>query len=246
MFDALLITGAAGGIGHAIAFAAAPSAQALFLIDIDTDRLCALRHDLLKHHPNLFVATFSGSVVDETFIDELFISIKATTHTLSAAIHAASILRGSSGLVSGLELTVPEWQSIIDINLTGSFIVSRAVLRHFIANKCSGDLLLFGSENASNPFPYDAPYAASKAGVVALAESLNEEVMRYGIRVQSLSPSAVDTPLWDQNNSVLPRPSTMLSPSYVADIALSLLTLPRDGYVRNLQIFPTKTRKRKR
>lgn len=246
MFDALLITGAAGGIGHAIAFAAASTAKALFLIDIDTERLCALRHELLEHHPALSVTTFVGSVSDESFIDESFAFINDSNHTLSAAIHAASILRGPSGLVSGLDLTVPEWQSIIDINLTGSFIVSRAVLRYFISNKCSGDLLLFGSENASNPYPYDAPYAASKAGVVALSESLNEEVMRYGIRVQSLSPSAVDTPLWDQNNSVLPRPSSMLKPSCVADIALSLLKLPRDGYVRNLQVFPMKSRKRKR
>ena len=246
MFDALLITGAAGGIGHAIAFAAASSSQALFLIDIDTDRLSSLRDHLLSHYPDLSVNTFAGSVTNEQFIDLLFTSINDSTHTLSAAIHAASILRGASGLVSGLDLSVPEWQSIIDINLTGSFIISRAVLRYFIANKVQGDLLLFGSENASNPYPYDAPYAASKAGVVALAESLNEEVMRHGIRVQSISPSAVDTPLWDQNNSVLPRPSSMLTASCVADTALSLLTLPRDGYVRNLQIYPTKTRKRKR
>lgn len=246
MFDSILITGAAGGIGQATARAAAPLSKVLYLVDLDNVRLSSFENDLSADFPDLSIRIFPGSVTDEQFVTELFSSIQGSSSPLSAAIHAASILRGPSSLIGATDLSVPEWQYIIDVNLTGSFIISRAVLRYFITNKRSGDLLLFGSENATNPYPFDAPYAASKAGVVALAESLNEEVMRYGIRVQSFSPSAVDTALWDQNNGLLPRPSSMLSASTVADIAISLIGLPRDGYVRNLQIFPTKTRKRSR
>ena len=81
--------------------------------------------------------------------------------------------------------------------------------------------------------------------MIALAESLNEEMMRHGIRVQTLSPDAIDTPIWDQNNSVLPKPPSLLSPTTVAEMAVRLLDLPRDGYIRNLQLYPLKTRKRK-
>jgi NAD(P)-dependent dehydrogenase (short-subunit alcohol dehydrogenase family) len=246
MARSTLITGAAGGIGSALAKAAAAHFETVYLLDIHAEQLDLLLSTLASAHPDVVFASFAGSVADPTFINEAFAAMADAQSPLTAVFHAASILRGTSGLISGLELDIKEWESIIDINLTGSFIVAKAALKVFITARTAGDLLLLGSSNASNPQAFDAPYAASKAGVVALAESLNEEVMRLGIRVQCLSPDAVDTPLWDQNNQLLPRPAAMLSPETVADIALRMSLLPRDGYLRNLQIFPCKTRKRKK
>ena len=245
MGKSTLITGAAGGIGAALARAASSHFEKVYLLDIDGHQLTALRSSLSTAFPSVAFTAFTGSVSDASFIVESFAAIAAEPFQLTSVFHAASILRGASGLIGGVDLDINEWESIIDINLTGSFIIAKASLKAFITAKSAGDLVLFGSSNATHANAYDAPYAASKAGVVALAESLNEEVMRLGIRVQCLSPDAVDTPLWDQNNSVLPRPAAMLSASTVADSALRLTQLPRDGYIRNLQLFPCKTRKRK-
>jgi 3-oxoacyl-[acyl-carrier protein] reductase len=245
MAKSTLITGAAGGIGAAIAQLAPNHYEIVYLLDRDADQVQALKTTLSKEFPGTAFVAFVGSVTDPVFIDESFASIAAGQFKLSSVFHCASILRGPSGLVGALELDMCEWESIIDINLTGSFLVARACLRAFCTTKSVGDLLLLGSSNAVRANAYDAPYAASKAGVVALAESLNEEVMRLGIRVQCLSPDAVDTPLWDQNNNVLPRPLAMMAPSTVAEIALRMIQLPRDGYIRNLQLYPCKTRKRK-
>ena len=243
--SSVLVTGAAGGIGKSIAFLFAVHYKKLYLLDLDATKLTELESELLSRFPEISITLFAGSVCDNEFIDHCFSMIEADPYEFSAVIHCASILRGHSGPVSLVELPTSEWEAIIDINLTGSFLVSRRSLRSFLRSKLPADLLFIGSTNASNPRALDAPYVASKAAVIALAESLNEEMMRYGIRVQSLSPDAVDTPFWDQNNSVLPRPPAMLSPDTVAEMALQLVQLPRDGYIRNLQLYPIKSRKRK-
>jgi len=241
----ILITGASGGVGRAVAHLCAKNYSKLYLLDLDSNQLVKLKEHLLAEFSQLSVSLFVGSVTDQEFIDNCFASIESDQLTFDSVIHCASILRGQSGPVSLVELPTSEWEQIIDINLTGSFLISRAALRSFLKAKNHADLLFIGSTNASNPHALDGPYVASKAGVIALAESLNEEMMRHGIRVQTLSPDAIDTPIWDQNNSVLPKPPSLLSPTTVAEMAVRLLDLPRDGYIRNLQLYPLKTRKRK-
>lgn len=241
-----LITGAVGGIGREISRIALPLYDELHLLDIDGTRLEAFATSLRHEFPASAIHTHKESVESQAAIENVFMAIGSSPgSSLTAVFHCAAILRGNSGMVSAIDLPESEWESIIDINLTGSFIVAKAAIRSYMSNKQKGDIILIGSSTAAHPRAYDAAYAASKAGVIALADSLNDEVMRLGIRVQCISPDAVDTEIWSQNDGILPRPPHMIKPSTVADLAIRMVGLPRDAFLRNVQVLPYIHRRRK-
>lgn len=98
---------------------------------------------------------------------------------------------------STLEATVDEWKSVIDINLTGEYIMARAVGRTMIEKGIKGSIVNMASMSGTivNIPQWQASYNASKAGVIHLTKSLAAEWMEYGIRVNSLSPGYIATPM---------------------------------------------------
>jgi short-subunit dehydrogenase len=91
---------------------------------------------------------------------------------------------------------------------------------------------------------HDAPYCASKFGVIGMSEALAEEVSRLGVRVQVVLPDAVRTPIWEQNGPI-PCPEDALPPERVAELILTMVTLPWDSVMGSVTIAPFKTRRRK-
>jgi NAD(P)-dependent dehydrogenase (short-subunit alcohol dehydrogenase family) len=96
-----------------------------------------------------------------------------------------------------LDATVEEWRTVIDINLTGEYIMARAVGRHMIQNGIAGSIINMASMSGSivNIPQWQASYNASKAGIIHLTRSLAAEWVNYGIRVNSLSPGYIATPM---------------------------------------------------
>lgn len=98
---------------------------------------------------------------------------------------------------STLDATVEEWKSVIDINLTGEYIMARAVGRTMIEKGIKGSIVNMASMSGTivNIPQWQASYNASKAGVIHLTKSLAAEWIGYGIRVNSLSPGYIATPM---------------------------------------------------
>lgn len=96
-----------------------------------------------------------------------------------------------------LESSVEQWRQVIDINLTGQFIVARAVVRRMIENGIRGSIINMASMSGSivNIPQMQASYNTSKAGVIHLSRSLAVEFAEKGIRVNSLSPGYIGTPM---------------------------------------------------
>jgi NAD(P)-dependent dehydrogenase (short-subunit alcohol dehydrogenase family) len=92
------------------------------------------------------------------------------------------------------ELSLAQWHRMIDGCLTSVFLTVRAVLPHMI-ERGSGSIVTTSSQRARKPSEFQGPYAAAKAGVVALTAALAQEVFRHGIRVNSVAPGPTDTPL---------------------------------------------------
>jgi short-subunit dehydrogenase len=111
--------------------------------------------------------------------------------------------------------------------------------------KRSGDIVNISSTSGRQGRAFDAPYAASKFGVIGFSESLADEVGRQGVRVQTLLPDAVDTPLWEQSGTAALKPRDMLSAERVAEIVLYMLTLPRDAFLLNPVLMPARVRARR-
>jgi 3-oxoacyl-[acyl-carrier protein] reductase len=161
-------------------------------------------------------------------------------------VHCAGILRppGSRPLPMH-ELEESEYNAVIDTNLKGTFQVNRAALRTMVKQR-SGQIVNVSSTSGRKGRPLDSVYSASKAGVIALSESIAEEVRPFGVRVQLIIPDAVDTPLWEQNGVIAKSPPGALPPQRVAELILFCLSLPADTVCENLVIAPFRTRIGKR
>jgi NAD(P)-dependent dehydrogenase (short-subunit alcohol dehydrogenase family) len=130
-----------------------------------------------------------------------------------------------------------EWDEVVDTNLKGVFLSNRAVLptmirqrRGWIINVSSSPGGLYGS-------PYAAAYCASKFGVLGFSESLSDEVLQFGVKVQVLLPDATDTPMLEDGRSSTVF-GKVIPPARVGDFIVHLLSMPEDTVLVNPLIAP--------
>jgi NAD(P)-dependent dehydrogenase (short-subunit alcohol dehydrogenase family) len=97
-----------------------------------------------------------------------------------------------------VELSEEEWKSIIDINLTGSFLIAKAVARTMIPDGEGKKIVLFGSKAATQGYAGSSGYCASKHGILGLGRTLAAELAPYKINVNIINPGGFDTNLRDQ------------------------------------------------
>ena len=92
-------------------------------------------------------------------------------------------------------LTLEDWNKVIDVNLTGIFLGCREAAGYMLENGIKGNIINMSSVHDRIPWPHFAHYAASKGGVKMLSETLALEYAPKGIRVNTISPGAIDTPI---------------------------------------------------
>ena len=232
----VIVTGASGGIGSACAKLFAAHGAKLTLVDRDEGRLSALAAEIGADALALALDVSSE-------VDMAQMASRALQHfgCIEALVAAAGILRTGGAPRTVVDTSYEEWRTIIEVNLTGTFLSNRAVLPAML-EQGYGDIVNVSSTSGREGRAFDAPYAASKFGIVGLAESLAEEVGRRGIRVQTLLPDAVRTALWNQSGTTALKPPHMLSPERVAEFVLYLITLPRDAFLLNPALYPLQIR----
>ena len=152
-------------------------------------------------------------------------------------VAAAGILRPAGGALRTLgQMTAAEWDEVVDTNLTGLFLSNRAVLPAMLAQR-SGQILNVSSTSGRRGYAYDTAYCATKYGAIGLSQALAEEVRGHGIRVQTILPGAIDTPMWGQNGP-LAAPAYALPAERVADAIGYMLALPADTVLTEPAIEP--------
>lgn len=178
-----LITGAASGIGAAIATRlAAGGARKLILADRDEDRLRDFAFSLPCERQMLI-----GDVADEQMWNGA--DLTGLTH----AVANAGI--GAGGPIA--ECSMADWRRVMDVNLDGVFLTLRAAMRAIGSNGQGGAIVLTASAAGVKAEPGIAAYAASKAAVIHLARVAAKEGAQAGIRVNSIAPGGVETPIWN-------------------------------------------------
>lgn len=235
----VIITGACGGIGGACAKLFAAHGAKLTLVDRDPAKLSALAAELEAE-----ALTLALDVTAEADMAEMASRASQRFGGIDTLIAAAGILRRGGELKTVVDTTYEDWRAVIDVNLTGTFLSNRAVLSAML-ERGSGDIVNISSTSGRQGRAYDAPYAASKFGIIGLSESLAEEVGRRGIRVQTLLPDAVRTALWDQSGNAALKPPHMLSPDRVAEFVHYLISLPRDAFLLNPMLYPLQVRSKR-
>ncbi|CAN5294815.1 SDR family NAD(P)-dependent oxidoreductase [soil metagenome] len=132
-----------------------------------------------------------------------------------------------------------EWHRLIDINLTGTYLMCREALPH-LEKSPDGYILNIQSTGAYVASAGNSLYQASKFGVRALSEALIDEYRNSSVRISSVSPGPVDTNIW--NHKLKPpdarRRALMMRPADIADILVWLLDRPRRLHIPNITVTP--------
>jgi NAD(P)-dependent dehydrogenase (short-subunit alcohol dehydrogenase family) len=166
-------------------------------------------------------------------------SVERLFRVISEEFGSLDILVNNAGLAHPnreiAKLPLAEWQEVIDTNLTGLFLVTRAALLLM----CGGGTIVNNlSVAARTIFPGMAAYTASKHGALGFSQTLREELRPRQIRVIALMPGATDTAIWDQIWPDAPR-HKMISAQVVAKALLAAILLPGDATLSELMITPT-------
>lgn len=238
----VIVTGAASGIGRSTAMLLAARGARLLLADYKDEAVQGALAELPQPGKAMAVAA-KCDVREPADCERLAERAQSAFEGIDALVHCAGILRPAGSRPAPLfDLEESEYDAVVGTNLRGTFLVNRAVLRVMVAQK-AGQIINISSTSGRKGRPLDSLYSASKAGVIALSESIAEEVRAFGVRVQALLPDAVATPLWEQNGPLVGAPPGSLAPERVAEVIALCLSLPADTVLENLTIMPFRTRR---
>jgi NAD(P)-dependent dehydrogenase (short-subunit alcohol dehydrogenase family) len=185
-----LVTGAASGIGRAVAERLASEGASVFAVDVQTDPLEVL--EIAQRDAGATVATRRCDVSDEADVAATVGACIERFGRLDALINVAAILRADHLH----ELSTADWNRVLAVNLTGTFFTCRAALPHLI--KSRGNVVNIASTAAIHGQPYAGAYAASKGGVLALTKSIAIDYVKQGVRANTVLPCDIATPIFSQ------------------------------------------------
>jgi NAD(P)-dependent dehydrogenase (short-subunit alcohol dehydrogenase family) len=174
----MLVTGAGAGIGAAIAAAAAGVGYRVVVCDIDGERAKAVAAGLPS------ASGFQLDVSREADVERVLDALDVVPDAL---VNNAGIVRFGPLM----DLSVEHFRAVLDVNLLGVFVCSRAVARR-MAPRRSGVIVSMSSINATHPGPGAGAYPATKAAVVSLTQQMSLEWAGSGLRVNAVAPGFID------------------------------------------------------
>jgi NAD(P)-dependent dehydrogenase (short-subunit alcohol dehydrogenase family) len=184
---AAFITGAAQGIGAAIALAFARAGYDLAISSTDKKKLADTA--AAAQAAGARVATISLNVTEQASIEAAFKEAVATLGPLDVLVNNAAITMPRMAV----DVTREDWAGIMNTNLTGTFFMCQQMGRHLIAAKRPGTILSITSTHGVLGFPLRSTYGISKAAVMHMARMLAIEWAEHGIRVNTIAPGTVLT-----------------------------------------------------
>lgn len=200
-----LITGAARGQGREHALTLAREGAAIVAVDIDSDiesieYPLAVEADLRETEQ--LVEAIGGQIVarcaDVRDDDQLMAAVESGLREFGK-IDVVCANAGVCNFAHTWEMTDAQWQNVIDVNLTGAWRTLRATIPPMIKNGEGGSVMITSSAVAHQAVPGMASYTASKNAVIGLSRALAREVGQYAIRVNTVHPATVRTPIWEND-----------------------------------------------
>lgn len=228
-----IITGAGKGIGKAIAIALAKEGVNLGLIARTTADLESLQQQLQQQY-DVKVEVASADIATYTEAESAVQKLTTALGSVDILINNAGV--GQFGTVA--EMDIADWERIIQVNLMGTYYVTKAALPFLLEQK-SGDIINVASTAGERGFATGSAYCASKFALMGFTESLMQEVRKSNIRVVALTPSTVNTDLAVNAGLKIGDEDRMMQPEDVAELALATLKLPPRVLVKTAGIWTT-------
>jgi 3-oxoacyl-[acyl-carrier protein] reductase len=187
---AALITGGGSGVGRSTALRfASEGAAAITLFDRDPAGMDAVAAEV--EALDAAVRTVSGDVGDVHDCERAVELSQRDTGRLDILVSNA----GTDATVPFLEMALEEWERVLRVNLTASFVLGQLAARAMVASGRGGSILYTASISGVAASQGDVHYGASKAGTISLVKSMAMELVGHNIRVNAVSPGPLDTPL---------------------------------------------------
>jgi len=206
----VLITGAGQGVGKKTAAMFAKEGASVFLSDINSNILKDTEAELKE----------SGFDIREAMVKEF--------GTIDILVNNA----GVSLTKNMFELNEKDWDRVLNVNIKGTFFVLKAVAEKMIASGNGGSIVNISSIAGLSGRPLFLAYAASKAAVINITKSAALELAKYKIRVNSIAPGTIDTPMWEEISSSVSKINNLknedVKNSQIDKIPLKRLAKPED------------------
>jgi len=192
-----IITGASEGIGRGISSKLAKQNY----ISI----LAARNFEKLKETSDLISEEGNQSVIIQTDITKEEEVVRLFRKAAKYGDIQILVNNAGIGTFSAMEdISLDDWQRMLDINLTGAFLCSREAVKQ-MKKKRAGHIIFINSFSGKRPLPFGSGYSAAKYGLRGFADTLRMELRKYNIKVTSVYPGAVNSSWWDKFDYNFPR-----------------------------------------
>ena len=201
--QAALVTGANSGIGKAVAIALANEGAKVVVNYVTKPELADAVVDEIKANGGTAIA-LQADVSNEQQVQAMFQQMYQAFGTIDILVNNAGLQKDSAFQ----DMSLADWQLVININLTGQFLCAREAVREVLRrginpaiSKAAGKIICMSSVHEVIPWGGHVNYATSKGGVMMLMKSMAQELAPKKIRVNSIGPGAIQTPInksaWD-------------------------------------------------
>jgi NAD(P)-dependent dehydrogenase (short-subunit alcohol dehydrogenase family) len=184
----VLVTAGASGIGRAIVQAFVDVGAKVHVADIDVDAIAVLRQQLPQ------VTATRCDIGERSDVEQTMIEATLALGGLDVLVNNA----GVAGPTASVETMKAEaWETVLRINLTGTFNVAQLAIPH-LKQSSEGVILIMSSLAGRFGYPNRSPYSTTKWGLIGFTKTLSRELGEFGIRVNAILPGAVDGPRIDR------------------------------------------------
>jgi NAD(P)-dependent dehydrogenase (short-subunit alcohol dehydrogenase family) len=237
-----IVTGAGSGIGKAVSIALAREGYSVALAGRRKELLEATALEMRRANSQTLVVT--ADVGDPASVHELFAKTKDAFGRLDLLFNNA----GTSGRAIPLEdLTYEQWKSIVDTNLTGTFLCTQEAFKIMKNQEPRGGRIINnGSISAHSPRPNSAPYTASKHGVTGLTKVTSLDGRKYEIACGQIDIGNAATEMTERMKKGVPQANGTLAVEPTMDLAdvaravVYMASLPLDANVQFMTVMATK------
>ena len=193
-----IVTGANSGIGEACARSVAAAGANVVINFVSKPEIAqAIAAELTDAGPGRAIAV-AADVSSEAQVEAMFDRARAEFGTVDILVNNAGLQRDAAFQ----DMTLEQWNLVIGINLTGQFLCARAAVREFLrrgprpeVSQALGKIICMSSVHERIPWGGHANYAASKGGIMQLMKTMAQELAPRKIRVNSIGPGAIKTPI---------------------------------------------------